>query len=242
MVYRPLPAPILWLPTRPVVFDPIVFPDATQWLQYDYKLNATGNCAISYSAFEALPTGLSIPADTLTGKPEAAGTFPLHITAEDIQGFYVTLPATLNIIAANKPVVAPFPAPVPCSGKNALLNLTDPVKNLITLNGGNIVAYTAQNLAINPPLTSANWTNIENLVTYTGTTDVNDPTGKTCIATGVTIDQGLTWSVPTFVNGLVGRDNPAVTIAPTGGVAPYTIITSGLPAGILAVTNGNGSG
>jgi hypothetical protein len=62
--------------------------------------------------------------------------------------------------------------------------------------------------------------------------------GTTCVADKISISQGLSFAVPTMPNGTAGVAYTPVPVAPTGGVQPYTIAVSNLPAG-LSFTNGN---
>ena len=220
----------------PVVFS-ATFANGTVNTPYSQVFTATGNGAISYSILEALPEGLSLSGDTLSGTPTTAGSYPLTVTATDAQGFSTNSVATLDIAAAPV-VVPPPPAPVPvaCSGTNeaiSFLRMRNPVYIEIAggvPQGGKSVYIPAQNATtINPPLTAANAFNPGNLASYTGTMD---QAGVFCQATQMTLSQGLSFAPIALANGQVGVAYPASPISPVGGVKPYTLIVANLPSGM----------
>lgn len=224
-----------------VAFAPVVFSasflNGTVNTPYSQVFSATGNGAISYSILEALPDGLTLSGDTVSGTPTTAGSYSLTVTAKDAQGFSANSVATLLIEPA--PVVAPPPpppAPVACSGTNEIisfLRLRNPVYIDIAggvAQGGKSVYIPPQDATvINPPLTAANAFNPGNLASYTGTMD---QAGVFCQASQMTLAQGLTFAPIALVNGQVDVAYTPSAITPTGGIQPYTVVVSNLPNGM----------
>lgn len=191
---------------------------------YSQIFKATGGYgAMTYSITGALPTGLSLTGNTLAGKPTVTGIYPLYVTAKDTLGFSQVAQGTLiigNICAAKNKVINNVTARAP-----VWIDIDGGLAN----GGESVIIPAAKATTIVPPLTAATAFKPGNLATFTGNMDSNH---LFCDATKLTLAQGLTLPAITLANGTVNQAYAAVAVSPTGGVKPYTIAVSGLPAGM----------
>ena len=207
----------------PVAFNVNFGPAGVNW-PFSQTFSATGGYgAISYSIFEALPSGLTLTGNTLSGKPKTQGTYPLTVTAKDSLGYSQV--AKANLVVGNT-----------CNASNKIINnVTARAPVWIDIdgglaNGGESVLIPPQNATtINAPLTAGTAFKPGNLITFTGTMD---NANLFCVASKMTLSQGLTLPMITLANGQVAHSYPAVAVTPTGGIKPYTISVSNLPAGL----------
>ena len=208
----------------PIVFK-VGFPAAGINWPFKQTFSATGGYgAIAYSIFGTLPSGLTLTGNTLSGKPAAQGTYPLTVTAKDSLGYSQV--ASANLVVGTS-----------CTGTNKIINSlnakTTPMSVSIdggVVNGGESVLVPALNtIVIYPPLTAATAGKAGNLVTFTGSMDASF---SNCVATKMSVAQGLTLPAITLANGKVNTSYPSVPVSPTGGVKPYSGAVTGLPAGL----------
>lgn len=210
----------------PIVFNPtpLTLNQGTVNVAYSQKLSVTGGYgAITYAITGSLPTGLSLTGDTISGTPTTAGSTSLTVQATDSQGYSQVATATLTIV---NPVQQ---APVACSGTNKVISSVNKFSLDIAggiANGGQSVNYAPQaGTTFIAPAT--NFVSGE-LVTYVGTLD----NMGFCVAATMTVAPGLNLNTISLPIGIVGSAYPNTAITPAGGVAPYTVTVSGLPAGL----------
>lgn len=209
-----------------VVFTPANLPNAVTNATYSTTfVPATGGYgAISYAA-SALPSGLILTGNTISGTPNTAGAYTITLSATDSVGFISTAAVSLNVV---NPVIAP----VVCSGNNGVITAyTAGTPGSITVNGGLSLLnqlwttnLNASNTTFNGGL--LNWNATGTIVSWSGTVD---PTG--CILTQLTVSPRVVISTTTLASAVAGTAYSA-PITVTGGVAPYTTSLSGLPAGL----------
>lgn len=218
----------------PIVFN-LVLDQGTVGLAYGKQLTVTGGYGlITYSVFGSLPSGLSLTGDTISGTPVAAGSTPVTITATDELGYSQVATATLTIVAA--PVVEPPPpppVPVACSGTNkAVSNVSKfwlDIAGGIPSGGQSVIYAPEANTSFVAPLLKADGFKAGQLVSYAGTLDNQN----FCVATTMTVAAGLSLNAVSLVNGQVDVAYPATAVTAAGGIAPYTLAVSGLPAGMI---------
>src|SRR5581483_334101 len=181
-----------------------------------------GAGGFTYTA-AGLPAGLTLAGTTVSGTPTAAGTSNVTLTATDSAG--TSLAVTVTVTIAD-------PAPVACSGKDAVVTAyvaRNP--GYIVVNGGlNLLdhLWTTNLTAANTTFLGGlvNWYQTGLIVSYTGTTDPNG-----CILSSLTVAPGVTITTSTLPEGTVGAAYSApVDVA--WGVAPYQVGVSGLPSGL----------
>lgn len=207
----------------PIVFS-LVFPQGSVNTPYTKTLLVTGGYgAMTYSAFGDLPAGLTLTGDTISGTPTTVGDTMVTLQATDSLGFSQVASATLSIING----------PVACSGTNKII--TNVTKYWFDIaggipNGGQSVKYALPaNTIFVPPLLAANGIKSGMVVTYAGTTDAG---GFFCLANTMTFSAGLSLAPVTLPNTQVGSVFTNTPITPVGGIPPYTVSVSGLPAGL----------
>jgi hypothetical protein len=211
-----------------VAFDP-----ATVGSPYVYSFSPIGGYGTkTYSTISAIPAGLSIVNDTLTGTPTVDGTFPIIMSVKDSLGFTQNA-ASSNLIVSKAPVVVPpvVAVPVACTGNNGIMSsataTTAEIVGGVANNG--ITVDLPATVSFTAPLTAADAFAANNLLTYSGT--VNNAT-KHCVADVAAISQGLNVTIGTFANGTQNKAYTPVQITTAGGIGPYTVIASGLPNGM----------
>ncbi|MGZ8152585.1 MAG: putative Ig domain-containing protein [Methylovulum sp.] len=217
-----------------VAVEPIVFTltleEGTVGAPYNKQLSVTkgGYGAITYSIFGALPAGLTLTGDTINGIPEIAGSTLVTILATDSLGYTGVSTATLTIVDVINP---PPPPPFACSATSKVISSVNKfwldIEGGIA-NGGQSVIYAPEaNTTFVPPLQFGVF-QAGQLVSYTGTLDDMN----FCVATSMTVAPGLSLNEISLIDGTVGVAYPAVNVSAIGGVAPYTIVVSGLPNGM----------
>jgi hypothetical protein len=203
--------------------NPLTLSQGTVNVPYSQKLSSTGGYgAIKYSITPALPAGLTLTADTISGTPTVAGSTDLTVQATDSLNYSQVATATLTIAS---PVQQ---APVSCSAVNKVVSSVSAPSLMIgggLGNGGQTVNYGNAKLTFVAPATvvAAN-----ELVSYDGTLD---NTGN-CLATTMTVAPGLSLKPIVLGAGTVGTAYPATAVTPTGGIGPYTVTVSPLPSGM----------
>jgi len=194
----------------------VVPTDAAANAAYSYTLAATGGYgAITYSA-TGLPAGLSVVNNTIAGTPTVVGAYPVTVTATDSLGAQsAPASATLNVLAL-------------CSDSNRIISSVNKFWLDIAggiSNGGQSVYYAPKaGTTFVPPVTGFA---AGEIVSYSGTANAGF-----CVAKTMTVSAGLGLNPLTLAAGQVGVAYPAVAVAPTGGVTPYTVKVSGLPNGL----------
>lgn len=216
----------------------IVFPSpfslnqATVGVAYNQPLSVTGGYGtITYSdANNTLPIGLTITGNAITGTPTTEGAPSVTIQAKDSLGYSQLATATLSVVAAPAVIPPPPPpAPAACSGTNKAISSVNKFWLDIAggvANGGQSVYYAPQ--AATTFIAPATNFVFGELVSYSGTVD----NMGFCVATTMTVAPGLSLNAITLPTGTVGSAYPATAVTPAGGVAPYTVTVSGLPAGL----------
>ena len=207
----------------PIVFS-LAFPQGSVNAPYSKTLSVTGGYgAITYSVFGSLPAGLTLTGNTISGTPTTVGDTVITLQATDSLGFSQVASATLSIING----------PVACSGTNKIV--TNVSKFWLDIaggipNGGQSVKYAPQaNTTFVPPLLAANGIKAGMIVTYAGTTDAG---GFFCLANTMSFSAGLSLAPVTLPNVQIGSAFTNTPITPVGGIPPYTVSVSGLPAGL----------
>ncbi|RLL71595.1 autotransporter domain-containing protein [Ochrobactrum soli] len=195
-----------------------------------HKLAASGGTAPYSYVVSGLPAGLTFDGvDTISGKPTAAGSFDVNVTATDAEGYTATKSQT--IVIAEAPVIDLDLSAMP-AGKEGL----DYAHTLVATGGTEPYSYTATGL---PAGVTLNGDTLSGKPTTAGSYDVTitvtDGEGYTAtksqtivIAEAPTVDLDL-GSLP---GGKVGLDYAAHKLAASGGTAPYSYVVSGLPAGL----------
>ncbi|GAB6140136.1 hypothetical protein JCM14076_08650 [Methylosoma difficile] len=216
----------------PIVFN-LSLAQGTVDVPYSQTLSVTGGYgAISYSSFGSLPAGLSLVGDSITGTPTTEGSTTVQLTATDALGYSQNASQTLTIVPA--PVLNPPPGPgAACSATNKVIsNVTKYWLDIAggIPNGGQSVKYAPQaNTTFVAPLLMANGFKFGQVISYSG---VMDAGGFFCLADSMTVAAGLSLAPVTLPNGQVGSPFTATAITPAGGIKPYTVAVSGLPAGL----------
>ena len=228
----------------PMVFN-VAFNAATVGTVYSYPFYITGGYgALQYSTVSILPAGMSIINDTLSGAPTVDGSFPITMTVKDSLGFSQNAAVSTLVVNKAPVVVAPpaIPAPVACSGTNAIMTSG----SLLTIEIGGGIANAGQTVDVPAtitfiaPLTAADAYVKDNLATFSG---FIDNATKHCAATTASIAPGLSTLTPTPYHGQVGVEyspsavdlaagGMAIQVNIAGGIAPYTVVVSGLPLGM----------
>ncbi len=208
----------------PIVFNLSFNPAAINWPFSQTFSSKGGYGAITYSIFGSLPAGLKLSGNTLSGKPTKLGTYPLTVTAKDSLGYSQV--ANANLVVGTT-----------CAASNKIINnVTARAPVWIDIDGGvanggeSVIIPAANATTINSPLTAATAFKPGNLASFTGTLD---QAHTFCVASKLTLAQGLTLPAITLANGQVNHSYPAVSVAPTGGIKPYTIAVANLPAGLI---------
>lgn len=212
----------------PIVFN-LVLDQGTVGVPYGQQLSVTGGYgAITYSVSGSLPSGLTLTGDTISGTPNTAGSTVVTLKATDSLGYSQVSSDTLTIVDA--PVVVPPPpppAPVACSGTNKVISsVNQSVLDIAggVVNGGETVNYAQAATTFVAPATTVV---PGELVTYTGTLN-----NGICVATSITVAPGLSLNPISLATGTVGTAYPSTAVTPAGGIAPYTVVVSGLPNGM----------
>lgn len=215
-----LPAMALPNGTVGVTYATQVIPEATG-----------GTTPYTYTASN-LPPGLTFDPATreIKGTPTQKGTYPVHVTATDLNG---------NSIARDYTIVVRDPlALAPATLANGTVNIPYPIQTIPTATGGSgSYTYTASGLP--PGLTFDPATRqISGTPTQTGTftipVQVTDTEGNT-ITTNYTIAVGspLVLAAKTLADGTVGTGYTTETIpAATGGAGGYVYEATNLPPGL----------
>jgi|GEM_PF-604477 len=202
----------------------------TVGMAYNQTLSVTGGYGpITYTAFGSLPNGLTLSGNSITGVPVTAGSSVVQIIAKDSLGYTQNASNTLTVAAA--PAFNPPPAAAtPCSATNQRISNISKFWMDINggiPNGGQSVYYATQaNTTFIAPLVAANAFKFGNLVTYSGKTDGYG----FCLADTMTLAPALSLAPVTLPNAQVGTSYSSPAITPAGGVKPYTVAVSGLPA------------
>ena len=210
----------------PIVFN-LSLPQGMVGTPYNQALSVTGGYGtIAFTSFGALPGGLSLVGNTISGTPTVAGSTLVQLTATDSLGYSQNASQTLTIAAAGAG------GGVACSGTNKVISFANKYWMDIAgglPNGGQSVYYAPQaGTTFVAPLTVANGIKTGYLVSYNGTTD----NIGFCIAKTMTIAAGLSLTPVTLPNAQVGSPITSTAITPAGGIAPYTVSVSGLPSGL----------
>ncbi|HEY0907620.1 MAG TPA: putative Ig domain-containing protein, partial [Methylophilus sp.] len=223
-----------------ITLSPSTLNDATINTAYSLSLSASGGTSpYTYAVTTgSLPAGLSLNTDgTLSGTPTASGNSSFTITATDANGLTGQRAYQLHVNGSMAGTVqiptkamtmsggTPF-TPVTASGG------TTPYAFAIapTLPSGLAMSPSTGSISGTPAVTSAP-------TTYTVTiTDAASATVSRTFVLNVAAGAVAITPVPTMQPNASG--NLTQQIAATGGVAPYTFMASGLPAGLTLATNG----
>ncbi len=210
----------------PIVFNLSLAPGMVG-TPYSQALSVTGGYgAIAFSSFGALPSGLSLVGNTISGTPTVAGSTLIQLTATDSLGYSQNASQTLTVAAAGAGGGAA------CSGTNKVISNASKFWMDIAgglANGGQSVVYAPQAKTTFVPSTlAANGIKFGEIVSYTGTSD----NAGFCNASSMTIAAGLSLTPVTLPNAQVGSPITSTAITPAGGIAPYTVSVSGLPSGL----------
>lgn len=208
----------------PIVFN-LALPQGTVGIPYNQGLSVTGGYgAITYSVFNSLPAGLNLLGSNIIGTPTTAGSTNVTLSATDSLGYVQSASQTM--------VIGTVHVPVPCSGTNRIISNVS--KFWLDIaggipNGGQSVIYAPQaNTTFVAPLLAANGFKFGQIVSYSGATD----NAGFCVANTMTVSAGLSLAPITLPNAQVGYAYTSPAITPAGGITPYTIAVSGLPAGL----------
>ncbi|WP_265975098.1 putative Ig domain-containing protein [Brucella intermedia] len=220
-------------PAPTVDLDLSALPGGKVGLDYgSHKLAATGGTAPYTYVVSGLPAGLTFDGtDTISGKPTAAGSFDVHVTATDAEGYAVA--KTQEIVIADAPVIDVDLSALP-GGKVGL----DYGSHKLAATGGT-EPYTYVVSGLPDGLTFDGADTISGTPTAAGSFDVHvtatdaegysvAKTQEIVIADAPVIDVDLS-ALP---GGKVGLDYGSHKLAATGGTAPYTYVVTGLPDGL----------
>jgi hypothetical protein len=186
-----------------------------------YSVSATG-----------LPAGMSLSATgDLSGTPTTAGTYTLNVSATDSTS--ATSSGVITLVVNPEPVV---------SGAGII---TEVGQFYIVVNGGltptNVNVYYPENPEIGVNVILLNGANlaIGTFVTYTGSVDALGGVHSTLIT--IDVAPPVVTFISTLANGKVGVAYTSTNLLLTG-VAPYSVSSTGLPAGMSVSTGGLLSG
>ncbi|MDD5274761.1 MAG: putative Ig domain-containing protein [Methylovulum sp.] len=200
--------------------------DAVTGSAYSVTLSAAtgGTGSFSYTS-SGLPAGLSLTGTTIAGTaPATAGVYAFTVTATDSAGTATVANLSLNVVA---------PAPVACSGSNAVESAyvaRNP--GFITVNGGLNLLDHLWTTNLNPQNTTfqgglVNWYQTGLILSYTG---VTDPAG--CILSSLTVSPAVSVSTANLASATVNSSYLA-PISAAWGATPYqSISVSGQPVGL----------
>ncbi|SMC77525.1 Ig-like domain-containing protein [Pedobacter africanus] len=215
-----LPAMALPNGTVGVIYPTQVIPAATG-----------GTTPYTYTASN-LPPGLTFDPATreIKGAPTQKGTYPVHVTATDLNGNSITRDYT---IVVRDPLLLPA-----ATLANGTVNMLYPTQIIPVATGGS-GSYTYSASGLPPGLTFDPATReIKGTPTQAGTftvpVQVNDTEGNK-ITTNYTIVVGnpLVLAAKTLADGTVGTIYATETIpAATGGTGPYVYEATNLPPGL----------
>lgn len=230
-----------------IVVSPATLLNPAVAASYSQSLTASGGTAPYSFAVTAgaLPAGLSLVDNTVSGTPTAGGTFNFTVTATDSQGFEGTRAYTL-VVAPPTIAIAPTTLPAPSIGTA--------YSQAISASGGTgsyTYAVTAGALPAGFSLVSGVLSGTPTAGgTFNFTLTASDSSTGTGPYTGsrlytITVG-GPTIILPpdTLPDGIVGETYSASLPTATGGTAPYTFsLASGtIPAGLIINANGSITG
>lgn len=203
----------------PIVFNPTLA-QATVGATYSQALSITGGYgAITYGVYGTLPPGLSLVGNTIQGIPTTTGSYPVTLTATDSLGYSQVANVNLTVVTGN----------AACSGSHEVVSSVNKFWLDIgggMANGGKSVRYAAP--AGTTFVAPVKGFKFGELVSYDG---VMDAAGF-CTASTMTVERGLGLNRVAFPVLFTGKTYPSISIAPVGGVAPYSISVGGLPNGL----------
>ncbi len=210
----------------PITFQsPFTLAPATVGTPYSQVINITGGVApytFTDATKQLATVGLSLVGNTITGTPTTVGSPSITIQAIDNLGFSQSATATLTVSAAGGP-------PVACSATNKVI--TSVGASTIDIGGGkgNPGGQTATLPAAINYVSPANSLVNGELATFSGNLDNQG----NCTAATLTVAPGLSLGSPSALPaGQVGVPYTATAIVPAGGVGPYTVSVSGIPAAL----------
>jgi RHS repeat-associated protein len=214
--------------------SPTYIPDATAEGSYAETFTASGGIGpYTFTEIGPLPTGLAFSIDTISGTTLATGSYPISITAADVNGY---IGARKYILTVKAPTIKLSPGSLPaCTAEKAYTET-------FTASGG-----------IGPYIFTESGTLPQGLVfnidTISGTTLATGSYSITIAAADADNFIGtkayiLTVSVPTITvkpailkNATVGKVYKD-TISASGGAGPYTFSETGtLPTGLAFSNN-----
>lgn len=227
-----------------LVINPSTLPGGSYGVPYAQPMtasNGTGPYTYSLSA-GTLPGGVSLsPSGTLSGTPNAPGTFNFTLTATDSNSFSVSQPYTV-IIAA--PTLSLLPTTLPSAAWGSNYNAT------FTASGGiGPYTYTVETGALPSGMSLSSSGTLSGTPTAAGTSNFSvratDSNGQFVVQNyGVTITPPVITITPATVPaGNVGSAYNS-TFTASGGTGPYTFTISAgsLPAGVSLNPAGTLSG
>lgn len=206
-------------------------PDAFVANPYTYTLASINNSGpVNWSLVNgALPPGLNLVGNQITGTPTAAGSINFILSATDANGTIYKV-HSLNISALklngspmlpNATVNSPYSTTLTASGGNGTYRWTTPggLPPGLTLAPGGVISGT-------PPAGPG---------TYKFIITISDTGGNSYVqnfALNVIGQPAVLPSFTEFINDLTVGTPLSNSIGVTGGTAPYTWSASGLPAGL----------
>ena len=224
LVYSLLVAPagVLITPPSPLPSGQIGVPFSTQ-------MTVTGGTGPYTWTATGLPPGLSMAASTgiISGTPQQTGTFTLSVSAKDSTGAGATQSYTLVIATGNLTITT---ASLPNGAIGSSYSAT-----VQTAGSSGAVTFTATGLPGGVSLTPAGALSGTPSAagTYTIAVTATDAQGQKATATfTITIAGKLVVTPATISNAVLGTPISAVTLAVTGGTAPYQWQSASLPAGL----------
>ncbi|MFI7603424.1 beta strand repeat-containing protein, partial [Actinoplanes sp. NPDC049681] len=200
-------------------------------------LTASGGASPYTWTVTGLPAGLTATTDgTISGTPTTAATSTVSATVKD--SFGRSLNRTFSWVVAVGPTVN-APATQNSTTGTAITSLT-----VTAAAGKTPYTWTATGLPTGLTMTTGGVISGTPTVagTFTVTVTAKDSTGRTGSKTFTwNVAAPLSFTAPATQQGTVGQSS-TLTLAATGGSAPYTWTVTGLPAGLTATTDGTISG
>lgn len=226
----------------PVIVVGSVPTTAQVGVPYTATLTASGSIGTYvFSLGGAIPPGLSLNGNILSGTPTTAGSFDFTISAKDQFGFFKALPVTLVVAAAD---IVVTPEALPPARQN------QSYEQVLTATGGTgaITLSTSGTLPTGLTLNAATNT-LEGTPTQFGTfsfsviaTDAANKTGSRLYA--LTVNKAATLLIDATLADAVAWEQYSQTIGVSAGATPYvfTRIGGSLPAGLTLQSDGTLSG
>ncbi|MCC6195593.1 MAG: autotransporter domain-containing protein [Burkholderiales bacterium] len=227
-----------------IQLSPSTLPNGMVGTPYSQSFSASGGTPpYSFSRTSgALPPGLQLAGNVLSGTPTRPGDYPFRIAVTDSSGNSGFLDYTLRI--ADSPILL-SPSTLPAGTANA------PYSATVTATGGTGgyvftlagtlppgVTFSAQGVFSGTPVAASSST-----VTVTATDNAGNRGSREYVLAISAAPVSITLAPTTLPSGTVGTAYPATQVTASGGTAPYVFSVQGsLPPGLSLSASGLVSG